>query len=81
VCWNAFRKICHFNRWDSVKQLQYFCESIDLRHINDLARFKFVSDVCIGSCFICILFFTIYSLELQYHPVNRLIHYYVGSTN
>ena len=34
VCWNdAFRKIFRFNRWDSVKQLQYFCECLDLKHI------------------------------------------------
>jgi len=46
-CWkDAFRKIFHFNRWESVKQLQYFCESIELQHIYDLARFKFFSDVC-----------------------------------
>jgi len=26
VCWNdAFHKIFHFNRWESVKQLQCFC--------------------------------------------------------
>jgi len=78
MCWNdAFHKIFHFNRWESVKQLQYFCESIDLRHIYDLARFKFVSDVCWKLPYMY-GFFT--SLELQYHTVNRLSHYYVGAT-
>jgi len=67
--------IFHYNRWASVKQLQYFCESIDLRLIYDLARCKILSDICrklphmYG-------FFT--RLELQYHTVNRLSHYFVG---
>jgi len=78
LCWNdAFRKIFHFNRFDSVKQLQYFCESIDLRHIYDLARIKCVSDVCRKLPYMYILFT---SLELQYLAVNRLSHYYVGAT-
>jgi len=78
VCWNdAFRKIFHFNRWDSVKQLQYFCDSIDLRHKYDLARFKCVPDVCRKLPYMYI-FFT--SRELQYHTVNRLSHYYVFAT-
>jgi len=47
VCWNnAFRKIFPRNRWESVKQLQYYCGCLGLRHIYDLARFRFVSDIC-----------------------------------
>jgi hypothetical protein len=78
VCWNdAFRKIFLFNRWESVKQLQYFCESIDLRHIYDLARCKFLSDVCRKLPYLN-SFFT--SLELHYRTVTMLRHYYVGAT-
>jgi len=32
----------------------------------------------VGICLTCIVFFI--SLELQYHTVNRLSHYYVGAT-
>lgn len=78
VCWNdAFRRIFRFNRWNSVKQLQYFCESLDLRHIYDLARFKFLLDIGKKLPYLY-NFFNI--LDLQYHTVTMLRHYYVGAT-
>jgi len=50
VCWHdAFQKIFNFNRLEPVVQLQYFCESIDLQYIYDLARFKFRL-MFVGSC-------------------------------
>ena len=37
VCWNvAFRKIFHYNSWESVKKLQYFCGCLDFQHMLDI---------------------------------------------
>mgnify|MGYP003519444986 CR=1 FL=1 len=34
VCWNdAFRKIFSYDRWESVKLLQFFCGCLDFTHI------------------------------------------------
>jgi hypothetical protein len=61
LCWNdAFRKIFHFNRFDSVKELRLFCNEFDFRHINDLARLKFlnirvfVSELITLYCFVSV---------------------------
>ena len=32
---NAFRKIFKINQWESVKQIQWFCERLDVKHIID----------------------------------------------
>jgi len=46
VCWNdAFHKIYSYNRWESVKVLQYFCGCLDFTHIYDLLRLRFLSTV------------------------------------
>jgi len=44
VCWNdCFRKIFKFHRWESVKEVQYFCNEMPFSFIYDFARWKFLS--------------------------------------
>jgi hypothetical protein len=65
VCWNnAFRKIFIYNRWESVKVLQYFCGCLDFTHIYDLLRLRFLSTVAFKLSFLNVF---VSSLELQYH--------------
>jgi len=43
VCWNdAFRKIFKYNRWESVKMVQYFCGVLDFTHYYHMHRWKFL---------------------------------------
>jgi hypothetical protein len=70
VCWNdAFRKIFHFSRFESVKELMLFCNEFDFRHIYDLARVKFLNNVCIRFNYVTMLY---KCLELQFHAVSHL---------
>jgi len=70
VAWNnAFRRIFHYNRWESVKQLQYFCGCLDFKHLYDLARYRFLSDISNRLVYLS-GFFT--SLEFHYHSVTML---------
>ena len=42
VCWNdCFRQIFHYNRWDSVKELQYFCGELSFEYLYDLNKWNF----------------------------------------
>jgi len=35
-CWNSiYRRIFGFHKWESVKEIQFFCERINLIHITD----------------------------------------------
>lgn len=78
VCWNdAFRKIFNYNRWESVKQLQYFCGCLDFGHMYDLARYKFMSHVSSKLQYLMCFYA---SLELQFHSIVSLYHYYVGAS-
>ena len=46
VCWNdCFRKIFHYNRWDSVKELQYFCGELSFEYLYDLNKWNFLSNM------------------------------------
>lgn len=78
VCWNdAYRKIFHYNRWESVKQVQYFFGSLDFKHMYDLARHKFLSVVSHKVPYLkC--FYT--SLDIHYKIIVMLHHFYVGAT-
>ncbi len=79
VCWNnAFRKIFKYNRWESVKQLQFFSGCMDLRHMYDLARFKFLSVISIKLPY---LSHFCSCLEVQYCTVSKLCHFYVGASS
>jgi len=43
VCWNnAYRKVFGMHAWDSVKELQFFCNILDFRHICFLKKFLFL---------------------------------------
>jgi hypothetical protein len=79
VCWNdAFRKIFHYNRWESVKQVQYYFGCLDLKHMYHLARFKFMSTICVKIPYLCSFYV---SLELHYHSSGLLNQYYVGDSS
>jgi len=46
VYWNnCFRKFFRLHRWESVKQLQFFCGVLDFKHLNDLQRWRFLTTV------------------------------------
>lgn len=46
VCWNdAFRKVFLFKRYESVKELQYFCGELPFRYIYDLATWNFYTNL------------------------------------
>ena len=77
VCWNdAFRKIFNYNRWESVKVLQFFCGCLDFSHIYDLFRLRFLSTVVTKLPFLNIV---VSSLEMQYHTMHKLCNYYGAS--
>ena len=77
VCWNdAFRKIFSYNRWESVKLLQFFCGCLDFTHIYDLLRLRFLSQVIIKLPFLNVF---CSSLELQYQTVQKLCDRYGAS--
>ena len=74
ICWNnAFRAIFGYSSWESVKELQYFCGYLDIKHLYDLYRFKFLLSV--GSKLPgFVSFFD--ALELQHHRLAKLRHKY-----
>ena len=46
VCWNdCFRKLFKFQRWESVKEVQYYLNELPFELMYDLARWKFLSAV------------------------------------
>jgi len=83
VCCNdAFRKIFSYNRWESVKVLQFFCGCLDLTHINDLLRLRFLSTYTVANK---LLFLNVFvsSLELQYHtrPIMQKLRNCYGDSS
>ena len=74
VCWNdAFRKIFHYRRSESVKQLQYFCGCLDFVHMYHLARLRFLSHLVYKLPFVDSF---VSSLEFQYHDKQKLFDLY-----
>ena len=46
VCWNnLFRRIFNMHKWDSVKALQYYCDSLDFARLCDLRRLRFLRKI------------------------------------
>ena len=44
VCWNdVYRKVFRMHRWESVKEIQWFCDRLDFKHIIDKRKLK-----CLG---------------------------------
>ena len=74
VCWNdAFQKIFNYKRWESVKLLQFFGGWLDFKHIYELARLKFLSQI-VGKLPFLYIFCS--SLEMQYRTFQSLCNYY-----
>jgi len=42
VCWNnLFRRIFNMHKWESVKEIQFFCGSLAVTRLSDLQRLRF----------------------------------------
>lgn len=68
VCWNdCFRKVFGYKRYESVKELQFFCGELPFDLIYNLQRWKFLSSDCVV-CDISVLY------KLQAHVVGDLSH-------
>ena len=66
VCWNnCFRKVFGYKRYESVKELQFFCGELPFDLIYNLQRWKFLSSDCVV-CDISALY------KLQAHVVGRI---------
>ena len=51
VCWNdAFRKIFGYNRWESVKELQWHLGELPFEFIYDIYRWKFLNNRSLSDC-------------------------------
>ena len=56
VCWNdCFRKIFRFQRWESVKELEWYLNELPFDYIYDLCRWKFLANRKYLSCSIAML--------------------------
>jgi hypothetical protein len=74
TCWNdAFRKIFGYKRFESVKEFMYFCGVLDLKHVYDLARFKFVISLDRKLPYFRRFFVM---LDWQYHLIDGLLSSY-----
>ena len=91
VCWNScFRKILHYNKWESVEELQYFCNELPSAYIFDLYTCNFLSNsqICQAQSvdlFIRLNSYVIDAFKLKYTPSGssqlcrkRAIHQYVA---
>jgi len=46
VAWNdAYKRIFHYARWESVKELMYFCGDLDMEYLYNIHRWKFMIDL------------------------------------
>jgi len=71
VCWNdCFRRIFRYNRYESVKDLQLFCNELPLELVYDLAKWKSLFDTSHVPVSIRILF------TLQNHAMSDLTKKY-----
>ena len=39
------RRIFHYARWESVKELMYFCGDLDMEYLYNIHRWKFMIDL------------------------------------
>jgi len=78
VCWNnAFRKIFHFRRFESVRMFQVEFGTVDFQHLYDLHRCEFLKSFGDKCQYWSQIF---YMLELQYHVCDELVDKYVVRT-
>ena len=74
VCWNdAFRRIFHFKRSESVKYLQVMFGTLDFQHFYDLHRWNFLKSIGLKSCYWSEF---VKVLDFQYHVCVRLAAFY-----
>jgi hypothetical protein len=74
VCWNdAFRKIFNMQRFESVKELIFYCGETDFSHMYDLARIKFLRMVCSKFSY-CIPLYC--CSEWRYNTLSNLVAFY-----
>jgi len=62
ICWNnVYTEVFKMHQWESVKELQWFCERLDLKHIVDKRKLFFWKGLLkvIEYC----LIWTVYALE------------------
>ena len=46
ACWNdSFRKIFHFNRWESVSEIQHYCGELSFVDMYNKYKAKFLSSI------------------------------------
>ena len=74
MCWNdSFRKIFGFNRWESVKELQWHLGELPFEFIYDLYRWKFLTNVtCLPSSISMLMNIS----NLQYGQLSKLTYTY-----
>ena len=74
VCWNdAFRKIFDMQRYESVKEVIFYCGELDFSHMYDLARIRFLRTVCLKFSY-CIPLYC--CSEWRYHALSNLLAIY-----
>jgi hypothetical protein len=86
VCWNdAFRKIFHYNRWESVKDLQFFFYELPFEQLYDFLRWKFLTYTKHARMSVILLYDickmqhrTVYKLESQYGDIVA-VHKFKGA--
>ena len=75
VCWNnAYREVFHYKRYESVKELQYFCGDLPFDYTYDILRWSFYSRMIGRNKYLDCLFaldttFKNHIID-KYHPVN-----------
>jgi len=53
-CWNSiYRKIFGYSKWESVKEIQLYCQKLDFIHFVDKCKLNFLTNlsVCYKHCF------------------------------
>ena len=91
VCWNdCFRKLFGYKRFESVKEVQYYCGELSFDLIYELQRWKFLSaahKLCDRfSCLYYLHSHTVSELKLKFGDtesdsigrMKQLVHVYFG---
>jgi len=89
ICWNdCFRKLFGYKRFESVKEVQYFCGELSFDLIYELQRWKFLSaanKLCDRfSCLYNLQSRTVSELKIKFDDTDsvgrmkQLVHVYFG---
>ena len=75
VCWsNVYRRIFHYNSWESVKELQFWCGHLDFKHIYFKRKLTFVRKMrelfnpVVQTCF------TAFQLFAEFYNLKKLFN-------